>query len=73
LKKRTKHSDITSGAAEVGTVKKTETLGLVFSAITISFFSTIIFGFIFGILFAVQTPHNVLDPANLVTPNLKGH
>ena len=76
LKKKTNRADIAYGETEVGTVKKQETLGLVFSLTITSFGSTLIFGTVFGFLFATQAPNDVLQtlgstPISSVT--MKGH
>ncbi|BDU67431.1 MAG: sodium transporter [Candidatus Tyloplasma litorale] len=51
LKRKTSYNSFAVGASEVGTTNKKETLGLIFSAIIISFFCSLIFGFIFSFIF----------------------
>lgn len=51
LRRKTRYNDIRDSSSELGTVRKDETLGLIFSAIIISLFSSIVFGFIFSLIF----------------------
>lgn len=51
LKKTTRYNDINYSTSELGTSTKSDTLGLIFMAVTISLSSSIIFGLIFGLIF----------------------
>ncbi len=51
LRKRTTYNDIADGSSELGTVKKQETLGLIFVAVVVSLSASFIGGIIFGSIF----------------------
>lgn len=51
LRKTTKYNDIADGASELGTMKRDETLGLIFSAVILSITASLLFGFIFSFIF----------------------
>lgn len=72
FRKKITLSEISDGSAEVGANNKTETLGLIFSSIIISLFSTIFFGLIFGILFATVKENSILSDG-LIESNLYGN
>ena len=45
------YNDIADGSSELGTVRKDETMGLIFVAIVVSLGSSLIFGFVFSLIF----------------------
>ncbi len=51
LRRKTMYNDIADGSSELGTVRKDETMGLIFVAIVVSVGSSLIFGFIFSLIF----------------------
>ncbi len=51
LRKQTRYNDIADGSSELGTVRKQETLGLIFTAVIVSLSATLIGGLIFGSIF----------------------
>lgn len=51
LRKATNYNTIADGSSELGTNRKNDTLGLVFFAVVISFGASLIFGFIFSLIF----------------------
>lgn len=51
LRRKTSYKTISDAASEVGTSRKNETLGLIFSAVIISSIATVLFGFIFSFIF----------------------
>ena len=73
LNRKVSFSEISDGSAEVGTNNKNETLGLVFSSIIISLFSTFFFGLIFGIMFATIHNNPILSNNAVPDPDLYGN
>lgn len=60
LRRKTTYKTISDAASEVGTHRKNETLGLIFSAVVISLSATIIFGFIFSFIFCYTEPNSLI-------------
>ncbi len=62
LRMKINYSTLSDASSEVGTIRKDETLGLIFSAVIISISSTFLFGFIFSFIFYWGSPENVFGP-----------
>lgn len=66
LRKKTTYKTVSDAASEVGTHKKNETLGLIFSAVIISLSATVIFGFLFSFIFCFTEPNSLIYSGNII-------
>ncbi len=67
LRRKTTYKTISDAASEVGTNKKNETLGLIFSAVVISVLATLFFGLIFSFIFCFTKPQSLIYSGDVAT------